>query len=136
MTPPTAFQPVTTNVVPRPAQLNELTRPVDTVRFVHRDIHLTQKEIARLLGSDERTVRRWLADEDGGNPQQRFARRIDDLRDLVRLLYETLPGEQTARWLRARNRLLKSGRPIDLLAQGRYAEVREAAEAYVDGDPI
>jgi hypothetical protein len=134
--PTTPFHPVTAAASRKPARLNELSPPADTIRFLREKVRLTQKEIGRMLASDERTVRRWTADPDGAAPQARFAQRIDDLRDLVELLYDTLPGEQTGRWLRARNRLLHGARPIDLLAEGNYLPVREAARAYVDGDPL
>ena len=62
----------------------------------------------------------------------RAAERLHDLRDVVLMLAETLTPRGVGQWLRARNRLLK-GRPIDLLAEGRFEKVRQAAAAYVDG---
>ena len=53
--------------------------------------------------------------------------------DIVMML---LPDEQIARWLRARNRLLGGERPLEVLAQRGYSRVRDAAETFVDGDPI
>jgi predicted transcriptional regulator len=122
-----------------PAALGELAAPVETLQFLREPVGLTQGEIAAMLGTDDRTVRRWLDSKNDSKPGPRFSRGIDDLRDLVGLLIETLPGEQTARWLRARSRLLKSDRPIELLAkqdEDAYRAVREAAEAFVDGDPV
>ena len=40
----------------------------------------------------------------------------------------------TRSWLMARNRLLGFDRPIDRLGRGEFTVVREAAEAFVDGD--
>ncbi|HTZ64715.1 MAG TPA: antitoxin Xre/MbcA/ParS toxin-binding domain-containing protein [Solirubrobacteraceae bacterium] len=97
---------------------------------------LTQREIARMTGADERSVRRWLASRDSINIQRRYTRIIDDLRDLVMILGSTLPGEQFARWLRARNRYLHGVRPLELIAEGHYERVREAAEAYADGSYV
>lgn len=134
--PTTQLHPVPAEASRKPERLNELTPLADTIRFLLLDVRLTQREIAHMLGSDERTVRRWIKHDGEQTPQTRFAKRIDDVRDLVRLLYDTLPGEQTGRWLRARNRLLDGKRPIDLLAQDDYLHVREAASAYVDGEPI
>jgi hypothetical protein len=120
----------TTHETPR---LDETTSPMATVRYLLRDARLTQRELAAVTGADSRTIRRWAAEDDEHEPQERYARRIDDLRDLVALLAETLPGAQTGRWLRARNRYLKGVRPLEALAERRYDEVREAAQAYIDG---
>lgn len=103
--------------------------------FLRDQVELSQREIAELLGADERTVRRLFADP-GIRPQHRHARRLDDIRDLVSLLQDSLPGEQTGRWLRARNRMLRGERPLELIAADDYRRVREAAEAFLDGDPM
>lgn len=132
---PRVFTPVTTDISAVPPHLNEISSPHDTVGFLRRELRFTQREIADLLGADERTVRRLLSDP-GIRPQQRHARRLDDIRDLVSLLQDSLPGEQTGRWLRARNRMLRGERPIELIAADDYARVRDAAEAFVDGDPM
>ncbi len=137
MTPTTEFAPVHAPVPAPPATtLNELSDPKTTVRYLRKAAKLTEKELQAVTGADPRTIRRWTAAQDPADPQARYAERIDDLRDLVTLLAATLPDEQTGRWLRARNRLLRGGRPIDLLSAGKYEAVREAAEAFVDGDPI
>jgi Protein of unknown function (DUF2384) len=132
----TALHPVPPSAKPTSAKLNELSPPIDIVRFLQRTVRLTQKEIAHIVGADERTVRRWLSPDAVGEPQRRLAQRIDDVRDLVTLLADTLPGEQTARWMRSRNRLLDGERPIELLARGQYQQVSEVAHAYADGDPL
>jgi len=134
MTPHT-FTPVTTQLANRRPRLNEVSSPHDIVVFLIAELQLTQREIAELLGADERTVRRLVSDPTI-RPQQRHARRLDDVRDLVSLLEDSLPGEQTARWLRARNRMLGGERPIELIAADDYDRVRDAAEAFVDGDPM
>jgi transcriptional regulator with XRE-family HTH domain len=109
---------------------------VTIVRYLLDENKLTQREIARMTGADERSVRRWLASRDSVNIQQRYTRTIDDLRDLLGILGPTLPGEQFARWLRARNRYLRGARPLDIIAEGRYEQVREAGEAYADGSYV
>jgi transcriptional regulator with XRE-family HTH domain len=118
------------------AGLSEVTPAVTIVRYLLNEHTLTQREIARMTGADERSVRRWLASRDSINIQQRYTRVIDDLRDLMGILGSTLPGEQFARWLRARNRYLRGARPLDTIAEGRYERVREAAEAYADGSYV
>ena len=133
--PNAAFQPVSAPIPPTPAKLSDHAHPRETILYLRSELGLTQREISQALGADERTVRRWTSDP-GAHPQQRYAQRIDDMRDLAMLLSDTLPGEQTARWLRARSRLLNGERPIEILATGDYRLVRSVAERYVDGDPI
>jgi hypothetical protein len=126
---------VTTDTSNAPKRLTELSSPYETVAFLRGELGFAQREIAELLGADERTVRRMLTDPHI-RPQQRHARRLDDIRDVISLLQDSLPGEQAGRWLRARNRVLKGERPIELIAADDYARVRDAAEAFVDGDPM
>jgi len=129
------FTPVTTQLANRQPRLSEISSAHEIVVFLMTELQLSQREIAELLGADERTVRRLQADSKI-RPQQRHARRLDDVRDLVSLLQDSLPGEQTGRWLRARNRMLGGQRPIELIAADDYERVRDAAEAFVDGDPM
>jgi len=137
----TPYQAVTTNPA-APAQLSEVTDPKTTLQYLRNVVGLTPTELAQAVGADERTIRRWMTPGDASKIQQRHDQRIDDLRSLVVLLADTLPGEQTGRWLRARNRLLKRQRPLELLSLGKdggydqaYKDIERAAEAYVDGDP-
>ena len=53
--------------------------------------------------------------------------RLAELRDLVRILSDSLSAHGVSQWLRARNRLLDRERPIDLLAAGEFDRVRQAA---------
>jgi hypothetical protein len=53
---------------------------------------------------------------------------------IAQILREGYSAEATRSWLMARNRLLGFDRPIDRLGHGDFAAVREAAEAFVDGD--
>lgn len=118
------------------SSLSEIAPAVTIVRYLLDENKLTQREIARMTGADERSVRRWLASHHPINIQRRYSRIIDDLRDLLGILGSTLPGEQFARWLRARNRYLRGARPLDVIAEGHYEQVREAGEAYADGSYV
>jgi hypothetical protein len=123
----------------RPASksgLSEVASAVTIMRYLLDEHKLTQREIAHMTGADERSVRRWLASHDSIKIQRRYIRVIDDLRDLLGILESTLPDEQFARWLRARNRYLRGARPLDLIAEGHYERVREAGEAYADGSYV
>lgn len=58
----------------------------------------------------------------------------DDERAIVEILRRAYSAEATRSWLVARNRLLAFDRPMDRLAGGDFTAVRDAAEAFVDGD--
>jgi len=60
-------------------------------------------------------------------------RTLAQLRDLVVLLSDSLTPRGVGRWLHAKNRLLDDERPVDLLANDRFDDVRRAAEAFIDG---
>lgn len=98
-----------------------------------RDLDLTDDELARATGAGVRTIRRLLS-EDERPKRTRLEERIDDLRTIVEILREAYSAEATRSWLMARNRLLGFDRPIDRLAGDDFAVVRDAAEAFVDGD--
>jgi hypothetical protein len=117
-------------------RLSEVAPPAAVVRCLLSEHKLTQREIAGMTGADERSVRRWLAYGEDVKIQRRYTRVLDDLRDLLGILGSTLPDEQFSRWLRARNRYLRGDRPLDVIGEGGYEKVREAAEAYADGSYV
>jgi hypothetical protein len=59
--------------------------------------------------------------------------RIRELSDISLLLSETMTARGVTQWLNARNRLLGAERPVDLIARGEAARVREAAESFIEG---
>ncbi|MEK7866418.1 MAG: hypothetical protein AAB434_07015 [Planctomycetota bacterium] len=59
--------------------------------------------------------------------------RQGSLRDIVQILLRTLTPEGARQWLRARNRVLKGRRPIDVFAKGDVEAVREAAISCAEG---
>jgi len=136
------FQAVTTPPA-APARLNEASDPKTTLQYLRGVVGLTPGEIAKAIGTEDRSIRRWMKPDDTSKMQVRNAERLDDLRSLVVLLADTLPGEQTGNWLRARNRLLERERPLELLCTPKddgyaqqYKRVERAALRFVDGDPI
>jgi hypothetical protein len=116
----------------RPAvTLNRAIEASDIVRSL-REFGLTQDAIAHATGATARSVRNW---QETSAIRPRAAERLHDLREVVLLLSETLTPRGVGQWLRARNRMLKA-RPLDLLAQGHFEQVRQAAAAYVDGSYV
>jgi len=100
---------------------------------IKQELDLTDEELARATGAGVRTIRRLLSEEE--RPKRtRLEERIDDLRTIAQILREAYSAAATRSWLMARNRLLGFERPIDRLAGGDFTAVREAAEAFVDGD--
>src|SRR5262245_20399881 len=100
----------------------------DIVRSL-REFGLTQAAIGRASGAAPPSARSW---DHASALGPRAAERLHVLRDIVLVLVETLTARGVGQWLRARNRMLK-GRPLDLLAEGHFEQVRQAAAAYVDG---
>jgi hypothetical protein len=107
--------------------------PEDVLRVLCDENGLTQDELSKLVGADERSIRRWLKASEPVAIQQRYAIPIDDLRHLRSVLGPSLPGVQFARWLRARQELLGGERPVELIALGRYEQVLDTAEAFAAG---
>lgn len=109
-----------------------LTRQtMDAAEIVHglHDYGVTQTAVAGVVGVSPRAVRGWSRSVVRPDRYDRLA----GLRDLVVLLSDSLTPRGVAQWLHARNRLLGDARPVDLLTQGRLDEVRQAAQAFIDG---
>jgi transcriptional regulator with XRE-family HTH domain len=105
--------------------------PRDAVRYLRSNTGLTETDLVDGTGASERTVRRWAHDH--SQPQTRYQRQIDDLRTIVSVLEPTLTARGIRQWLRSRNRYLDGQRPIDVLRDGRFDRVHEAANAFNDG---
>ena len=104
----------------------------DTVRYLRREVKLTEVDLADGTGASPRTVRRWLA-PNPSQPQDRYETLIDDMRVIVETLSGSLTNKGIRQWLRARNRNLEGARPIDELREGRFDRVYEAAQAFAQG---
>jgi len=111
-----------------------LERAVEAPEIVRalRSYGVTQREVGAVAGVSDRAVRAWSR---SGIRPERYDR-LATLRDLVVVLSDSLSERGVGQWLHARNRLLGGERPIELLAAGRVAEVREAAQAFVDGSYV
>ncbi len=112
------------------AALDRAVEAGAVVRRLRDDYGLTQSAIAKATGTSARSVRNWEATS-AIRPANDD--RLRELREIVLLLGETLTARGVGQWLRARNRVLKGQRPLDLLASGKIKPVRDAAKAYVEG---
>ena len=93
----------------------------------------SEDELVRATGASARSMRRWISE--GVDPARGgYEDRIDDLRAINEILVTAYSADLARSWLKARNRLLDYERPIDVLAAGRFDDVREVAEAFVAGD--
>jgi len=108
-----------------------LERAVEAPEIVKalRGYGVTQNDVASVAGVTDRAVRGWGTSE---IRPQRYDR-LADLRDLVILLSDSLTPRGVGQWLHARNRLLDGSRPLDLLHEDKFEEVRQAAQAFIDG---
>ncbi len=109
--------------------LDRVVEAGDVVRRL-RDFGLTQSAIAKATGATVRSVRNW---QTTSAIRPRNDERLRDLREIVLILRETLTEKGVGQWLQARNRTLKSRRPIELLERGEFEAARDAAKAYVEG---
>jgi hypothetical protein len=96
-----------------------------------RDVACVEPEEALLVGADLVEVELIEA----GLREVRYDR-LADLRDLVLLLADSLAPRGVNQWLHARNRPLDGRRPLDLIRDGEFARVREAAEAFIEGSYV
>lgn len=92
---------------------------------------LTREEVARVVGATARTVARWAA---GANtPRGETRDRLLQLAAVTQQLSKVMTQEAAAAWLYEPNPLLNNSRPIDLVRQGRAAEVLDLIDAIADG---
>ncbi len=106
--------------------------PVDVrekVRAVSRDVG-GQAELARLIGVSPSRVSRWLQDE---VPDSANRRKVEGVEFVLSRLLGMWRRETALKWLYGINAHLRDHRPVDLLAQGRVAEVIRAIEAEETG---
>jgi hypothetical protein len=91
---------------------------------------LSQTELAKATGASERSVRNWKKTS-GIRPQ--YEERLRDVREVALILQDSLTPRGVGQWLRARNRLLRGKRPLEMIARGKVDEVVKAAQAFVGG---
>jgi hypothetical protein len=111
-----------------------LDRAVEASEIVDalKSFGITQVDVAGVTQVSDRAVRGWKTGDIRPDRYDRLAQ----LRDLVLLLSDSLTPRGVGQWLHAKNRVLGGERPIDLLTEERYEEVRGAAEAFIDGSYV
>lgn len=90
----------------------------------------SQSQLARLLEVDRSRVSRWLKSE---IPDPENRTKVEALEFVLSRLTTFLSSETAEKWLMGMNTHLGDRRPIDLLRQGRVAEVIAAIEQFETG---
>jgi len=93
---------------------------------------VSRAEVGTVAGVSDRAVRNWAS---SGVRLERYDT-LSELRDIALLLSDSRTPRGTGQWVHARNHLLGGERRLELLAKGRAEEVRQAAQAFVDGSYV
>ena len=94
-------------------------------------IDLDRRDIARALGTNPRTVARWLNGETAPRPDAR--ERLLELIAVLERLSATLKPAAAHDWLFTPNLSLDYDKPVDLLRGGEYRRVLGAIDALAEG---
>jgi uncharacterized protein (DUF2384 family) len=115
----------------------EAESTAELVSWMRSYLGLTYKQVGTLAGATTRTAQRWGKADELTVPSGDHRVKVEQLRDLKRLLVSTFPDEQVAlKWLHREVPLLGGRRPIDLIKRGNLdpvVEVLAGAHAGVFG---
>ena len=89
-------------------------------------------DIARLLGTTERTVQRWASGD--ASPRREALDHLLEVKAVLDLAREVMPAYDTrAFWLRSPNSALNWEKPLDLIRDRKYRRVLAALTALGEG---
>lgn len=124
---------------PLAPELTSTSTTQELVRYLHRCVKLTDRELETIIGAHPNTIRRWRSEKDQSEPRKRG--RLDDVRAIVGMMVNSgaFDAEEAGRFLRSRSDDLDYQPPLALLADKEGADqrnaefdrVREVAEALV-----
>jgi putative toxin-antitoxin system antitoxin component (TIGR02293 family) len=103
----------------------------DRLRRAVLQTDLDQSDVARLLGTNPRTVSRWLADQTEPRPDAR--RRLLEVVAVLEHLSGVLKPQAAHDWLFSPNPMLDHHKPVDLLAEGDFRRVLALIDALAEG---
>lgn len=92
---------------------------------------LDRADVANLLGTNPRTVARWLAEE--SEPRTEVRRRLLEVLAVLEQLSGVLQPQAAHDWLFSPNVMLEHRKPIDLLGSGEWREVLGLIDALAEG---
>jgi putative toxin-antitoxin system antitoxin component (TIGR02293 family) len=88
-------------------------------------------DIARVLGTSQRSVQRWTARD--AAPRKNAEERLLELSAVLELAVRALPRESTRLWLRAPIAELEWRKPLDVIREGGFHQVIDALLALSEG---
>lgn len=92
---------------------------------------LERADVAHLVGTNTRTVARWLAEE--SEPRTDARRRLLEVLAALELLSGVLQPQAAHDWLFSPNSMLEHRKPVDLLAEGDFRPVLGLIDALAEG---
>lgn len=92
---------------------------------------LDQADVAALVGTNPRTVARWLAEETA--PRTDVRRRLLEVLAVLEQLSGVLEPQAAHDWLFTPNIAIRHDKPIDALAEGRWRDVLGLIDALAEG---
>lgn len=108
-----------------------MTRLAERLTQLAVQVELDPVDVARAVGTNPRTVSRWLSATT--TPQRSQRERLLEVIATLERLSLTLRPTAAHDWLLSPNPLLNYHKPIDLLAQGEFRRVLGAIDALADG---
>lgn len=122
---------VTSTVVQRHRDTNRY-EPHELVRELNASLGTTL--VAALAGSKNRAQPYEWAKPDGAEPRAAAWNRLQFAHQIWREVEEAEGAGVARRWFIGGNPLLSEQSPVAAIRDDRHAEVRRAAQAFVDGD--
>src|SRR5215213_8411980 len=92
---------------------------------------LDQSDIARLLGTNPRTVARWWKEQ--AEPRPAARRRLLEVVAVLEHLSTVLRPQASHDWLFSPNGMLDHQKPVELLASGEFRRVLAMIDALAEG---
>jgi putative toxin-antitoxin system antitoxin component (TIGR02293 family) len=96
-----------------------------------RAAELDREDIARVVGTNPRTVSRWLREQT--SPRKDARERLLEFLAVIERLSTTLRPQPARDWLFTPNPQLDHHKPADLIKDGKYREVLGAVDALAEG---
>lgn len=94
-------------------------------------VELDQRDLARVLDTNPRTIARWLHRQASPRPDSR--ERVLELLAVLDQLSGVLQDHAAHDWLFSPNPMLDHHKPVDLLREGEYRQVLGAIDAMAEG---
>lgn len=94
-------------------------------------LNLDQAEVARVIGTNPRTVARWLHEE--AEPRRPTRERLLEFIAVLEQLSAVVRPQAAHDWLFKPNPLLDHDKPADLIRRGEYRRVLGAIDALAEG---